>query len=28
VEWLSDDQRQAKWAELGITLDDFSYRPG
>jgi hypothetical protein len=23
VEWLPDDEREAKWAELGITLADF-----
>jgi hypothetical protein len=23
VEWLADEEREAKWAELGITLDDF-----
>ena len=23
VEWLPDSEREAKWAELGTTLDDF-----
>lgn len=23
VEWLPDDEREAMWAELGVTLDDF-----
>ena len=23
VEWLPDDEREAKWAELGVTLNDF-----